>query len=333
MKEGMSAVFACVGAMVGAGFASGREVMVFFTRYGSFSWWLIALTSIVIVWLCALCMRGKTAGREWTDLFGKGKHLAVLVSGGLMIITAGAMIAAAGHLIALLWANEWAYAIGAATTVILAWIASGGSVRMLGWISAGLSILLVGILIVAFGVQLQESAVLKTGHSLTELLSAGVCSASYAAMNMMLAVGVVSRCAGCGKWVPWCVGMMIGFLLGLSNALYIRHPEILEEGFPLIAIINRFGRAGFLTGVILLYLSVFTTLTAVICALRAAFEQRFVSRNLCIALTLGLPLVVSCAGFSGIVDGMYAPAGLICLITVFAPMQIRHRQNKQRLDF
>ena len=332
MKKGVSAGFSCVGAMVGAGFASGREVMVFFTRYGWHSWWLIALAGVVIAWLCGLCMQEGNE-KEWTALFGSGKRLAVLVSCGLMIITSGAMIAAAGHLIALLWANEWAYAIGASATVFLAWMVSGGSVRILGWISALLSILLVCVLIFARGLPAQGGAVLKTEDSFAELMGAGLFSASYAAMNMMLAVGVVSRCTGSGRWVPWGVGLAIGLLLGLSNALYIRHPEMLEAGFPLIALLNRFGRAGFLTGVILLYLSVFTTLTAVICALRTAFESRIANRSLSMALTLGLPLAVSRAGFSGIVDGMYAPAGLICLLTVCVPLQLKRRQRKQGLDF
>ncbi len=332
MKKGLSAVFACVGAVVGAGFASGREVMVFFTRYGRHSWWLIVLASGVIAWLCALCMRGGKA-KEWTALFGRGKHLAVVVSCGLMVITAGAMIAAAGHLIALLWGNEWAYAIGACVTVLLAWRVSGGSVRILGWISAFLSILLVCVLIYMLGWPASESTVLKTAHSFEAILSAGIFSASYAAMNMMLAMGVVSRCTGCGRWVSWGVGLTIGLLLGLSNALYIRHPEMLETGFPLIALLNRCGRTGFLIGVILLYLSVFTTLTAVVYALRKAFESRVANHSLSMALTLGLPIAVSCAGFSGIVDGMYAPAGLICLLVVFIPLQIKHRQSKQGLDF
>lgn len=52
---------ACVGAVIGAGFASGREVVTFFSRYGAHSWWLILLSALVMMLLCAISMR--EAGR------------------------------------------------------------------------------------------------------------------------------------------------------------------------------------------------------------------------------------------------------------------------------
>ena len=50
-------VLACVGAVIGAGFVSGREIYSFFTRYGAASWGLILLAAVTMVFLCALCMR------------------------------------------------------------------------------------------------------------------------------------------------------------------------------------------------------------------------------------------------------------------------------------
>ncbi len=40
-------VLACVGAVIGAGFVSGREIYSFFTRYGEASWGLILLLSLI----------------------------------------------------------------------------------------------------------------------------------------------------------------------------------------------------------------------------------------------------------------------------------------------
>ena len=40
---GAAGMAACLGAIVGAGFASGREVVAFFTRYGVHARWLIPL--------------------------------------------------------------------------------------------------------------------------------------------------------------------------------------------------------------------------------------------------------------------------------------------------
>ena len=57
---------------------------------------------------------------------------------------------------------------------------------------------------------------------------------------------------------------------------------------------------------------------AVLCALDGAARE--CGPYLRAVLTLGPPLAVSLVGFEGIVDGLYAPAGLACLVLVFAPL-------------
>ena len=42
----LEGALACVGAVIGAGFASGREVVSFFSRYGVHGWWLIGLSAV-----------------------------------------------------------------------------------------------------------------------------------------------------------------------------------------------------------------------------------------------------------------------------------------------
>ena len=61
-KGGVSGLAACVGAVVGAGFVSGREVIAFFTRYGAHAPWLIALLSAAMALLGGLCMRRARRG-------------------------------------------------------------------------------------------------------------------------------------------------------------------------------------------------------------------------------------------------------------------------------
>ena len=47
----------CAGAVIGGGFASGRETISFFTQYGRYGWWLIVLSVGVMVLLALTCMR------------------------------------------------------------------------------------------------------------------------------------------------------------------------------------------------------------------------------------------------------------------------------------
>lgn len=332
MKNSTAAAIACAGAVIGAGFASGREVVSFFTRYGENAWWLILLAVTAMTALCGLCLmsaRRCDAAHGWCAMFerdGTGAQICTLM---LLMLTSGAMIAAAGSMAALVWAHPLAYSIGAAGTLMAAWALGGKGMRVLGGISAVLTCLLFCAAVLAMTCAPEaEDAVLAPPAADGR---AALRAVGYAAMNVTLAIGVVCRCAHTGveNTRRFCVtfGAIMAVLLYTSNALYLRHPEVHSQPFPIVQLLRCFGREGFLLSVGLLYLSVFTTLTAVMCALRSAVQRHVRRPALRLLLALGLPLLASCAGFEGIVDRLYAPAGLVCLLLVFAPLAVSQIQR------
>ena len=136
MDKGHSAVLACAGAVIGAGFASGRETVTFFVQYGWHGWWLIVLAVMLMTAICALCMR--EAGRygcDWTRLLPKNS-LASACPLVLMMLTAGAMLSAAGHMIALVWHHPHAYILGVAGTLWAAWRIATSMACCIGTIAA-----------------------------------------------------------------------------------------------------------------------------------------------------------------------------------------------------
>ena len=129
MNNGRSKVVTCAGAVIGAGFASGREVVAFFTRYGVHAWWLIMLSALTMTGLCVLCMHAACEnGLDWTNSVPGGR-LAQICPLMLMQITAGAMVSAAGHMVALLWSHPQAYMLGALGTLLMAWRMGHGESR------------------------------------------------------------------------------------------------------------------------------------------------------------------------------------------------------------
>ena len=147
-------VLACVGAVIGAGFVSGREIYSFFTRYGEASWGLILLSAATMVFLCTLCMR--RAQQEQADCWCSlqcfsGTKMGALARGcvtALMLVTGGAMVSAAGHLTELLWPSSWAYPAGAVGTLLLAWLLGSRGVGPLSAVSGFLTALLIGVMLV-----------------------------------------------------------------------------------------------------------------------------------------------------------------------------------------
>ncbi len=82
----------CVGAaMVGAGFASGREIMRFFSQYGAFSWALVIFAALVTAWML----------RRMLALSGVQSRLTKGLLYLFSLAVGGGMTAAAGELWAL----------------------------------------------------------------------------------------------------------------------------------------------------------------------------------------------------------------------------------------
>ncbi|MEG1890168.1 MAG: hypothetical protein RR301_02055 [Clostridia bacterium] len=338
---------ACVGAVIGAGFASGREVISFFTRYDVHSWWLILLSAITTTGLCALCMRNANGGCAtcWCDLY-RGSHKLVrlgaqLCATLLMAVVGGAMISASGHMVAMLWPSAWAYPIGAVGTMLLAWRVGFGGTKPLTLASAVLGLLFMLAIFAILASEprnTQAAASLQPPSTVGELVLAGINAVAYAAMNLTIALGVICRCAGNTRRyacrVSVCFGLLLVGLLFVSNYLYLKHPELSQDAFAMVRLLSGFGRAGFIISVTLMYLAVVTTLVATLCTLRNAVEQHEKRPALQACVTLGLPLCFSLLGFSEIVNRMYAPAGICCLLFVFAPVFvlrcIQRRKAKRR---
>ena len=332
-----SSAMACVGAVVGAGFASGREIVSFFTCYGNRAWWLILFASTVMAVLCALCMRvtacGKSRG-QWHRMVNEAhpllRTLSHLCTLALMMVTGGAMIAAGGHMLALLWPMHHARPIGAACTMVLAWVLGRRSLRPMSWLSGMLIILFLLMMGAAFAflprpqgnVMVSDSVQTETGF---------LRAAAYAAMNLTLALGVICQCGVSGTImrVSSCFGVMIALLLLSGHLLYSLHPECAGAEFPVVRLMAGFGRAGYVASAFMMYLSVLTTLTAVLYAIRGSVEHYVRSPWAGTAIALGIPSAVSALGFGQIVDTLYTPAGLLCILLVFLPLACDHLSRKQ----
>ncbi len=332
MKKEQSAVMACVGAVIGAGFASGREVVAFFTQYGQYAQWLILLSALVMTGLCFLCMRAARQNEcpeGWYSLLN-GSRMPFFCSMALMVLTAGAMIAAGGQVAALLWNHPQAYIVGVWGTIAAAMLMSHGSLKPLGLISAALSMLLLCALM---------SACVRPGQPLVRIAKpsnigwAAAKAVGYAGMNMMLAIGVVCRSAGRTPKpgvTSALFGWIIGMLLMISQYVYASHPEVQASAFPMIMLLSGFGRTGYVTGAVILYLAMMTTLVSVLYALRTAAERMCRRQELRWLMVPGLPLAISGFGFSAIVDRLYAPAGWLCLLFVFLPLAIRQWKTAKK---
>ena len=345
MKQ-MDRAMACVGAVIGAGFASGREMIVFFTRYGALSWVLILLTTLTMTALSALVMlKARQCGQtRWCALYQQrsawiryaGQICLIL----LFAITGGAMLSASGELMALLLPIRYAYQVGCIGTLLIVAFLSARSLRPLAGLSVALTILLVGAYILLFRQQMPVDTVVMR-EQLSPLRGI-LCAVAYAGMNIAIGLGVLCECATADKRVlcraSVAFGAILTLLLMLGNALYLQHPDRWNDVMPIVSLLASYGKTGYYLGAATLYMAVVTSLLAIVRALNGQMEQagRFFKRTVPLLLPLGFSLL----GFQGIVEGWYAPVGVCCLCLLFLPMfsqrcgfkNVRTKSGQQPLD-
>ena len=330
MTKKIRSVSECTGAVIGAGFASGREIVSFFSRYGSHSWWLIGVSAVMTTLLCWLVLRYKAASEDdWCSIFaGEPQWMQTTVRlciVALMIMTGGAMVSAGGHIIALIWNHPWASSIGTAGTLAAAWSIGTGKMKRLSWLSMVLAAFFIGTAAGLWHRMPISRTVQVAGiHTAPVLLRAALYAIGYSAMNLTLAVGIINRSRQTDEKenarLSICFGIVMLVLLAAGNTLFSRYSECQSSDFPMMYLLRTSGQIGYLAGASLLYLAILTTLTAVLYSIRTAIEPVVRKKGISALGATFLPLAVSGIGFSGIVDSLYAPAGLACLLLVFVPL-------------
>lgn len=295
-------ILCVVAAMVGAGFASGREIVRFFSQYGAFSWALVAFASLVTAWMLRRML-----------IFGgvrspAGKGLLLLFS----LAVGGGMTAAAGELWALTVPLRYARTLGSVVTLIACLLLAGGSLRGMAWLGRLLLPFLLAVLILCLRV---PGAPRQKTYTLWEMVLAAVSVAGYCGLNGMTAAGVIScsRSRREQNGIAVAIGCLTALLLGLGNAALLPHASALSDAaLPTVSLLRAYGKAGYYLSSAVLYLAASTTLIAVLrelLTLAAPSIPRY--RKSLIGLCV---LSVSLLGFQDIVGTAYPVLGWAYLI-------------------
>lgn len=318
MRKGSTAL-ALLGAIVGAGFASGREVLRFFTRYGG-AGWLGVLIACAFMGACAyLVMRaaGRRQAGSFTALCGayggpRAAYAAKALYGALMAMTGGAMTAAFAELIALVVPIRGAYPLGFALAVLLGVLCSRKDLALLSLMGRLLLPLLGAMLVLLVPLPVQDEALrIETAGP----AAAPVLGLFYGALNMGMAAGILCE-AGRRIGERECrreaggLTVMLLLLMGLGNAVLSRHGASVERSaLPFVALSMRLGLAGYGLCAVVLGLAVLSTLTAAMRALRD--EAGFSARGgdiLCAACCL----LSGALGFDRLIGKGYPLLGAMC---------------------
>lgn len=287
-----------IGAVVGAGLASGREIAAFFTQYGGWG-------SIGIL-LAALTMGGLTGTEMPSAWQGKWpmrlwKHLLT----AMLVATGGAMLSGSGMVASLLLPVRHAALIGAALTLLMAWVLVYRTRSGLAWVSRVLLILLMAVILAAFLLPRRDAAVIARMRPAAALAKGLTYGGFNAALQCSLLTASPQNACTKGRSVRR-AALLLCVLLLLGHAALLRHPALLGEPMPFIRLTASLGRTGHLLGACSMYLAILSTLT---CCLRGLEGHRGLSAGV---------IAVSLLGFSGVVEAVYPLLGGVCLLWLSA---------------
>ncbi|MGI6188695.1 MAG: hypothetical protein GX041_09810 [Clostridiales bacterium] len=316
--------FAYIGTVVGAGFASGQEIMRFFTVYGIYSIWpiLIAASLFIFIGTKILRLGSKLNSQSYKAII---EHtfgiISPFVSGYIalaMVLIGAAMLAGSGALF-----NEYAgipYWIGTGVTAAAALIVVLFGIKGILAINTWIVPLILMFSLIVYGYSLQGNG---SGQEITaiyeitpvELVMNGVL---YAAFNIILSIGVLSSAASKVK-EPRALtigGIMGGGILGImifinNYSLRAQGPGIYDYEVPMLYIVNHMGPlfSGLYAAVT--WGAIFTTLIANFFSLSSVINDVFrVPVSLSLLMVTCLCFVISFMGFSQIVAFFYPLLGI-----------------------
>lgn len=342
------AAFAVMAAVAGAGFASGRELVLFFAQIGWASWIGIAFASVVFGLLIGVISHyaRKTGASSFSGVYqrqlgNRSGDVIGILHALLMALTAAVMLVSCGELGALALPVRHGFLRGVVIALILALLINMRRLRALPWL--GVAVVAMGVLFYA-ALAIDVRPVRIYTRSETELSLYGSVGAAillavlYASLNAAVAGGVIVRFS-LGSVQPARLatlsgGMLCAQLLCANAAIARGGNALLTQAMPTVVLAARWGVIGFWLSIIFMYICAVSTLSSVIGALVAQMEDGGRQRRTAIMMLLTSFFLACAFGLSEVVDVGYPLLGWICAFAMAAlacyydRMEVRRRPMK-----
>lgn len=325
----LQVAFTYIGTIVGAGFATGQEILQFFTRYGWMAALTIALASLLFIWLGTklMLLANEIGAKSYEDLNIHlfGARIGQWVSLFTLVILFGistVMLAGAGSIFVEHF--HISYQAGLLFTLLLSYIVIiKGIDAILAVNSVVVPIMLVfTAIIVAITFESPGAANwirLSSDHPVSTIWAAPFL---YTAFNLALAQAVlVPIGAAMGNRAVLVYGGVLGgvgiglMLLAGHYALSAQMPGIAQFDIPMGTIVYRLGHGFNLLFLLVIFAEIFTTFIADVYGLTLQIQQRtrFNHKPIIICILL-LCYLISQIGFKTLLTTLYPLFGLISMV-------------------
>ncbi|MDQ0059276.1 YkvI family membrane protein [Paenibacillus harenae] len=317
-----------VGTIVGAGFASGQEILQFFTRFGFYGTFTIAIATILFIWLGAKMMliASEINAKSYEDLnkalFGDkyGRWISHFMLVVLLGVTA-VMLAGAGTIFYEHW--NISYQSGLLITAAACYFLLRKGMKAILTVNA----IVVPLMLIFTGFVMFDTFHTPGADKFLTLTSdyspwaAWSAPFLYAAFNLTMSQAVLVPLGAevkdrktiiAGSWVG---GIGIGFMLLAGHiALSVHMPGIQQFAIPMGGIARQLGSTVQYIYIMLIFAEIFTTLIAGIYGLSLQLHERLKwARGVLTIIVLVVCYIASQIGFGPLLSTLYPVFGLISL--------------------
>lgn len=325
----LQVAFTYIGTVVGAGFATGQEIIQFFTRYGRVAVVTIMIATILFIWLGTklMILANRLKARSYEDvnvaLFGPkvGQYVSLFT---LVVLTCvnSVMLAGAGAVF-----NEHFnihYQTGLLITIVASFLIINRGMNAILQLN---SIVVPTMLIFTSFIMWDTFNQPNTLHGIMMITDQPVYAAIvsailYGAFNLAMAQAVLvplgtsvpdERIIRLGGWVG---GILIGVMLICGHmALSIQMPGVTQFDIPMGQIAYGLGTAVQLIYIILIFSEIFSTFVADIYGVTLQLKHRLsLHPKLITAFIMLFCFILSQFGFKPLVAILYPIFGLLSVI-------------------
>lgn len=335
-----------IGTVVGAGFASGQEILKFFSHFGPggitgivLSCLLFSISGTLIMYLGSILMASSFA-EVVRHVCGKrlGPLMDILL-GIFLFGTLSVMLAGSGAVFFQQWGLP--FWLGTITTLIITILTVLSGLK--GIIKAN-SLVVPFMIFFCLLVTLPAISLNRLQYSLTGFVPAGAGAAPhwllsallYVSYNITLGISVLAPMGGEIRhrssllWGGVLGGLGLGFLAMLIDlAILCHYPAAAQFEVPSLFVAGRLASVFQLIFSFILWAEIFTTIIGTVFGLsaRIAAATRF-NYNLITMVLMIMALGLSQLGFSGLVGTVYPLFGYISLVFLAALLAYPLLKNK-----
>lgn len=334
MWKVLGVTFLIFGTLVGAGFSSGNEVVVFFSRFGAWSYLFICLASVLMFFVCFYFLR---KGKALSAYIQNNKFLNLLVL-GITVVFGASMFAGIKNLFGYFGDASYYF-----LTVVLLLVSLLVTAKGIGGIEKANAILTPFLTILFFVVVVFAGSVSGAFQMKFSSFAGLLYCPLYVALNSSMSVFVLAKAGeSLNKKQAFLASLFSAIILFvflmLCNFVLLKNVDSFASEMPILYIVRN-NKFMFILEYIVILVGCLTTLFSLLFTINNSLRNYLKNDVFCIFSSIFLPFAISVVGFSEIISLLYPICSIfgvfVILFSIFSLNKtdnIIHSKGKNAKD-